>query len=203
VTYAYNTQVNSSTGYRPFDLALTRGPRPLEVATPVDVSLFCGTGPLPTFNSAPQPFVLAHSPDIMGDGVDPTEVAFRAFGRARRNRDVMRHIVTAGARYKQQKHLNAAIIDPEALIGKVVFVRAETRDDKLAPKGKGPYHVISCHQRAVIVRGDKGPFQVTLGRISDALDESGVSDVFADRPLTHERGEQPSGGTAIRKNLHR
>jgi hypothetical protein len=203
VTYAYNTQVNSSTGYRPFDLALTRGPRPLEVATPVDVSLFCDTGPLSTSNSTPHSFVLAHSPDIMGDGVNPTEVATRAVTHARRNRDAMRHILTAGARYKQHKDRNAATIDPEALIGKIVFVRAETRDNKLAPKGKGPYRVISCHQRAVIVQGEKRPFQVTLDRISDALDESRVPDALADRPLTHERGGQPSAGTALGENLHR
>jgi transposase InsO family protein len=172
VTYAYNSQVNSSTGYRPFDLILTRAPRPLEVTIPVDTTLFCDLGP-PTSRTGDHTLDTCQQYIIREAPLTRPEDTGAPNNHTACLEEVRRRLITAGLRYKRNKDRRIALLDPELLIGKRVFVRAETRDNKLMPKGEGPYLVISCYERSLILRGPKGPFQVSLDRVSDAVNENG------------------------------
>jgi hypothetical protein len=83
------------------------------------------------------------------------------------------NISKAGARYKAHKDLHARTLDQNLLVGKFIFFRREARRNKLESRGMGPYLAVEAEHNVVILRGPKGPFQVSLNCIADPVDHHG------------------------------
>jgi transposase InsO family protein len=143
LTYAYNTQVHSSTGHAPFQLILSRPPK-LTIIQPSSTSIDVTLGK-------------SH--------IDNFRLMFLQRLRSlQSNADTaIRH---AGLRYQRNADRNYRTLDPQNLVGHRVWIRAEIRSNKLSPKLNGPYTVIGDREDYVIIDWDReGSRKVSKERI--------------------------------------
>jgi hypothetical protein len=119
LTYAYNTQLHSSTGHAPFQLILSR-PSKLTIIQPSSTNIDVTLGKSQIVN-----FRL---------------MFLQRVRRLQSNTDTaIRHV---GLLYQRNADRNSRTLDPQNLVCHRVWIRAEIRSKKLSPKLNGPYTVI-------------------------------------------------------------
>jgi len=152
VTFAYNTQVHTATGFTPFELILSRPPPP----SGLDIE---------TFLDDP---VLLDDATAGTRGTNRTDFLTRLQSQVAR---VRANIDKIGRRYKLDKDATVRPVNPECLVGKRVFLRREVRAHKLDPLGTGPHTVTWADDKTAILEGPRGPVKVSRDRITNPVDD--------------------------------
>jgi RNase H-like domain found in reverse transcriptase/Integrase zinc binding domain/Integrase core domain len=134
LTYAYNTQIHTSTNQSPFNLVLSR---------------------------PPPPFMLhASGATVIKDPKDAAEYKQNFLKRLQLLiPEVRKSIGIASTRMKQYADKSVLPTSTESFLGKMIYVRNEVKANKLSPKFKGPYKVTEETQDTGTYRDEHGIMQ--------------------------------------------